>query len=115
MKAVRYTEHGPPDVLNLADVPVPVPKDRQLLVRIRAASINPLDWHTIRGEPSFLKMARPAAKGQTPGLDFAGQVEQVGGKVTHVRPGDEVFGTARGPWRNTPVPARRRSHPSQRG
>jgi NADPH:quinone reductase-like Zn-dependent oxidoreductase len=96
MKAIRYTEHGPPDVLALTDVPVPVPTQRQVLVRIRAASINPLDWHMMRGEPSFLKMVRPAAKGQTPGLDFAGQVEQVGARVTQVRPGDEVFGTARG-------------------
>jgi NADPH:quinone reductase-like Zn-dependent oxidoreductase len=96
MKAIRYTEHGPPEVLRLMDMPVPVPTDQQVLVRIRAASINPVDWHMMRGEPSFLKLMKPAAKGQTPGSDFAGQVEQVGAKVTQVRPGDEVFGTAWG-------------------
>lgn len=96
MKAVRYTEHGSPDVLTLSDVPVPTPKERQVLVRVRAAALNPLDWHLLRGEPSFLKMMKPAAKGQTPGLDFAGVVEQAGAKVTQVRSGDEVFGSAGG-------------------
>ena len=96
MKAVRYSQHGSPDVLTLADMPVPVPKDRQVLVKIRAAALNPLDWHLLRGEPPFLKMMKPAAKGQTPGVDFAGVVQQVGAGVTEVRPGDEVFGSCWG-------------------
>src|SRR5688572_4291262 len=95
MKAIVYTEHGPPDVLKLADVSVPAPKKHQVLLRVRAASVNPLDWHVMRGEPSFLRlMAR--GKERIPGVDVAGQVEKVGANVTQFRPGDEVFGSAWG-------------------
>lgn len=95
MKAIVYVQHGAPDVLKLTDVDVPVPKSNQVLVRVRAASLNPLDWHTMRGEPAFLKlMAR--GKQKIPGVDVAGVVEKVGDKVTQFRPGDEVFGSA---WR----------------
>jgi NADPH:quinone reductase-like Zn-dependent oxidoreductase len=96
MKAIVYTENGPPDVLKLTDVEVPVPKERQVLVRVRAASLNPLDWHIMRGEPSFLKMMGPKGKHKIPGVDVAGQVEKVGGKVAQFRPGDHVFGSAWG-------------------
>ena len=95
MKAIAYTEHGPPDVLALTDVPIPVPKDNQVLIRVRALALNPLDWHLMRGEPAFIKMMAGKAGG-IPGVDVAGVVERVGARVTQFRPGDEVFGSA---WR----------------
>ena len=95
MRAIVYTEHGPPDVLKLIELPVPVPRDDQVLIRVRAASLNPLDWHLLRAEPAFLKMMAKKAAG-IPGVDVAGVVERVGAKVTQFRPGDEVFG---GAWR----------------
>lgn len=93
MKAAVFTEHGPPDVLRLADVAAPVPKDDEVLLRVRAVSLNPLDWHVVRAEPAFLKMM---AKGdqKIPGVDVAGQVERVGAKATQFKAGDEVFGSA---------------------
>jgi NADPH:quinone reductase-like Zn-dependent oxidoreductase len=95
MKAIVYTEHGPPDVLKLADVEVPTPKEDQVLLRVRAVSLNPLDWHMVRAEPAFMRMM---VRGDTkiPGVDVAGEVVKVGAKVTQCRPGDEVFGSA---WR----------------
>lgn len=96
MKAIVYTEHGPPDILKLTDVEVPVPKDRQVLVKVRAAGVNPLDWHLLRGEPSFLRLMGTGGKQRIPGNDVAGHVEKVGAKVTQFRAGDEVFGTGWG-------------------
>jgi NADPH:quinone reductase-like Zn-dependent oxidoreductase len=95
MKAIVYTQHGPPDILTLAQVDMPTPVRRQVLVRVRAAAVNPLDWHLIRGEPSFLRLMVRGAR-HIPGYDVAGQVERVGPEVTQFRPGDEVFGAARG-------------------
>lgn len=95
MKAVAFAEHGSPDVLKLQDLEVPMPKDTQVLLRVRAASLNPLDWHLVRGEPALMKlMARGEHK--IPGVDVAGEVVSVGAKVTQFRPGDAVFGSA---WR----------------
>jgi NADPH:quinone reductase-like Zn-dependent oxidoreductase len=95
MKAVVFTEHGSPDVLKVTDLEVPTPKDSQVRLRVRAASLNPLDWHLVRGEPALMKlMARGEHK--IPGVDVAGEVVSVGAKVTQFRPGDAVFGSA---WR----------------
>jgi len=95
MQAIVYSEFGSPDVLHLEEIDKPVPKDREVLVRVRAAAANPLDWHFIRGEPSVMRlMGKP--KGRTPGVDLAGQVEQIGASVTEFRVGDEVFGSGRG-------------------
>jgi NADPH:quinone reductase-like Zn-dependent oxidoreductase len=94
MKAVVYNEYGPPDVLRLAEVAKPTPKEHEILVKVRAAAVNPLDWHFIRGEPSVMRLfGKP--KGRTPGADVAGVVEAVGAKVTQFRAGDEVFGACR--------------------
>jgi NADPH:quinone reductase-like Zn-dependent oxidoreductase len=99
MKAITYTEYGPPDVLRLTEVPKPVPKDDEVLIQIRAASANPLDWHLMRGEPMI---ARPMFGGlrkpklTRPGRDVAGEVEAVGRNVTQFKPGDEVFGACHG-------------------
>src|SRR5687768_5635603 len=95
MKAIVYTTNGPPDVLSLAELETPSPKAHELLIKVRAASVNPLDWHLMRGEPRFLRfMAR--GNRRIPGLDVAGRVESVGTKVTQFRPGDAVFGSAVG-------------------
>ena len=95
MKAITHSEFGPPDVLRLTDVDKPAPAAGEVLVRIRAASLNPADWHLLRGEPGMLKLMTGKPKHRIPGLDFAGEVEQVGTNVTHVRAGDEVFGSGK--------------------
>jgi len=97
MRAISYTEYGPPDVLRLTEVPRSIPKDDEVLVRIRAASVNPLDWHFMRGTPHFVRIIAGLRKPKTRlGVDVAGEVEEVGKHVTHFRPGDEVFGTCKG-------------------
>lgn len=91
-KAIVHCQYGEPDVLKLEDVEKPVPNDNQILVRVRAASVNPLDL-TIRGpwplRPLF-GMRKP--KNTRLGVDYAGTVEAVGKNVTQFKPGDEVFG-----------------------
>src|SRR5437588_7383796 len=92
MKAIVHCEYGSPDVLKLEDVEKPVPNDNQVLVRVHAASINPLDL-TIRGPwliRPILGMRKP--KDTRLGVDYAGTVEAVGKNVTQFKPGDEVFG-----------------------
>src|SRR6267378_4281735 len=95
MKAIVYHEFGSPDVLRLEEVEKPVPNDNQLLIRVRAVSVNPLDWHYMEGTPYI---ARPLAFGflkpsvERLGVDYAGTVETVGKNITEFKPGDEVFG-----------------------
>jgi NADPH:quinone reductase-like Zn-dependent oxidoreductase len=95
MKAMTHSEYGPPDVLRLADVANPAPAAGEILVRVRAASLNAADWHLLRGEPPIIKLTAGKPKARVPGLDFAGEVEQVGAKVTELRVGDAVFGSGR--------------------
>ena len=94
MKAIVYRRYGSPDVLELQEVAKPVPTDDQVLVRVMAASVNPLDWHFLRGIPYFVRLTsgprRP--KRSIPGVDVAGRIESVGRNVTRFKPGDEVFG-----------------------
>ena len=95
MKAIVYSEFGPPDVLKLVEIAKPLPKPKEVLVRVRAASANPLDWHFIRGEPKVMRlMGKP--NGRIPGADFAGQIETVGTDVAQFRAGDDVFGGCQG-------------------
>ena len=94
MKAIVYRRYGSPDVLALEEVPKPVLKDGDVLVRVHAAAVNPLDWHLLRGHPYIV---RPTSgwrkpKRNIPGIDVAGVVEAVGPGVTQLRAGDEVFG-----------------------
>ncbi|MGD1047313.1 MAG: NAD(P)-dependent alcohol dehydrogenase [Candidatus Krumholzibacteriaceae bacterium] len=98
MRAIHYTEYGPPDVLHLAEVAKPTPKVDEVLIRIRAASVNPLDWHFMRGMPYVVRIQAGLRKPKVTrlGVDVAGQVEAVGGNVTQLQPGDEVFGSCRG-------------------
>ena len=96
MKAITHCEYGSPDVLKLEDVEKPVPNDNQLLVKVHAASVNPLDL-TIRGPwliRPLLGLRKP--KDTRLGVDYAGSVEAVGKNVTNFTPGDEVFGGRNG-------------------
>jgi NADPH:quinone reductase-like Zn-dependent oxidoreductase len=95
IKAFVYQEYGSPDVLRLEELEKPVPADDQVLVKVRAASVNPLDWHYMEGTPYIVRLLEfGLLKPKIPrlGVDLAGQVEAVGKKVTQFKPGDEVYG-----------------------
>ena len=94
MKAIVYCDYGTADVLRLEDIEKPVPADDELLVRVRAAAVNPLDWHYIRGTPYIMRLGTGLRKPAVIrlGVDFAGTVEAVGRNVTQFKPGDDVFG-----------------------
>ncbi len=98
MKAAIYTKYGPPDVVQIKDIEKPVPRDNEVLIRVRATSVNPLDWHFMRGEPYIVRAMSGLRKPKITqlGVDVAGQVEAVGRSVTQFKPGDEVFGACRG-------------------
>src|SRR5436190_530377 len=96
MKAVVQDRYGAPDdVLRLRDVPKPVAKDDEVLVRVRAASMHPDIWHVVAGFPYLLRLMGNGLrkpKRIVPGTDLAGLVESVGTNVTQFKVGDEVFG-----------------------
>jgi NADPH:quinone reductase-like Zn-dependent oxidoreductase len=98
MKAVVYRCYGPPEVLKLEEVEKPSVADSSVLVRVHAASVNPLDWHYMRGTPYIFRMDAGigAPKDIRIGTDFAGTVEAVGKDVKRFKVGDEVFGAADG-------------------
>src|SRR6202022_1466325 len=94
MKAIVYCDYGLAN-LKLENIEKPTPNDDQLLVRVRAASINPYDWHFIEGTPEIMRLMGVGLrkpKDTQLGVDFAGTVEAVGKNVTQFKPGDEVFG-----------------------
>ena len=98
MKAIVYCDYGSPAVLKLEDVEKPTAGDDQVLVRVRAASVNPLDWHVMRGTPRFARFSMGLRKPKEIrlGVDFAGTVEAVGKNVTGFKSGDDVFGARTG-------------------
>jgi NADPH:quinone reductase-like Zn-dependent oxidoreductase len=98
MKAIIYTKYGSPDVLQLKEVEKPTPRDDEILIKVRAASVNPHDFHSMRGLPYILRAETGLRKPKNTrlGLDLAGQVEAVGRDVTQFQPGDEVFGIRSG-------------------
>lgn len=98
MKAIVYTEYGTAEVLRLAEIDRPVPQDHQVLVKVRAAAANPLDWHYMRGTPYIGRIEMGLRAPQSPrlGVDMAGEVLAVGKAVTKFKPGDAVFGVAGG-------------------
>ena len=94
MKAIVYCDYGLAN-LKLADVKKPTPTDDQILVKVRAASVNPYDWHFIEGTPKIMRMMGVGLrkpKDTRLGVDFAGTIESVGKNVTQFKPGDDVFG-----------------------
>ncbi|MFY1573496.1 NAD(P)-dependent alcohol dehydrogenase [Verrucosispora sp. WMMD703] len=96
MKAIVQHRYGSPDVLRLSEVDVPTPGDDEVLVRVRASSVNAYDWHAMRGDPYLSRLTFGLRRPTAPirGQDFAGRVEAVGRAVTRFRPGDEVYGEA---------------------
>jgi NADPH:quinone reductase-like Zn-dependent oxidoreductase len=98
MKAVVYRNFGSPDILRCEEIEKPAPGDNEVLVKVRAASINPLDWKLMKGGPFLVRLLLGLGKPKIkrPGVDVAGQVEAVGRNVTQFKPGDEVFGTCPG-------------------
>ena len=94
MKAIVYCDYGIAN-LKLVDVEKPTPTDDQILVKVRAASVNPYDWHFIEGTPKIMRMMGVGLrkpKDTRLGVDFAGTIESVGKNVTQFKPGDDVFG-----------------------
>ena len=94
MKAIVYRCYGSPDVLKVENIAKPSAPDKRMLVKVHAASVNPLDWHYMRGEPYLMRLGVGIG---TPddihmGVDFSGTVVSVGKDVTRFKPGDEVFG-----------------------
>jgi NADPH:quinone reductase-like Zn-dependent oxidoreductase len=99
VKAIVHERYGgPPDVLELREVDKPVVGDDEMLVRVHATSVNPVDWHTVTGTPYLVRMMAGLLKPKSEflGVDFAGTVEAVGKDVTQFQPGDEVFGARDG-------------------
>ena len=94
MKAIVARCYGGPEVLSYEDIAKPVPADNEVLVRVHAAALNPLDYHYMRGVPYIIRMFAGIGKpGDIKvGVDYAGTVESVGKDVTRFKPGDEVFG-----------------------
>jgi NADPH:quinone reductase-like Zn-dependent oxidoreductase len=98
MKAIVYYCYGSPDVLKLADVEMPTPADNEVLVKVHAASVNPLDWHYMRGSPYIMRMEAGIGAPANPrlGVDYSGTIIAVGKDVTRFQTGDEVFGGRNG-------------------
>jgi NADPH:quinone reductase-like Zn-dependent oxidoreductase len=98
MKAIVYQNFGSPDILRCEEIDKPTPGDNEVLIKVRAASVNPLDWKLMKGGPFIVRillgLGKPKIK--RPGVDVAGQIEAVGRNVTQFKPGDEVFGTCVG-------------------
>jgi len=98
MKAIVQYRYGSPDVMELKELDKPALEDNDVLVRVHAAAVNPLDWHNMRGLPYLLRMSNGLRKPKDSvlGVDVAGHVEAVGKNVTQFQPGDEVFGLCKG-------------------
>jgi len=99
MKAIVYTKYGSPDVLQLKDVEPPTPKDDEVLIKIRAASVNAYDWHFLTADIFLIRLMGGGLlkpKDSRLGADVAGRIETVGRNVKQFQPGDEVFGMVKG-------------------
>ena len=94
MKAIVYRCYGPPEVLKFEDIARPTAADNEVLVKVRAAAVNPLDWHYMRGTPYIMRLDAGMGRPKSPrlGVDFAGTVEAAGKDVTKFHVGDSVFG-----------------------
>jgi len=98
MKAIVYHQYGSPDVIQYEEVEKPTAGDNQVLIKVHAASVNPLDWHYLRGKPYIMRLQSGLRTPKDPrlGADVAGVVEAVGKDVTEFKPGDAVFGSCSG-------------------
>ena len=97
MKSILYQAYGSPDVLRLVDTEIPLPQASEVLIAVAAASVNPLDWHFLRGQPYLMRAFTGVAKPKDTrlGVDVAGTVAAVGTGVTQFKVGDRVLGIAR--------------------
>ena len=103
MKAMVLKHYGPPEVLEMCDLEPPSPEDDEVLVKVRAASINEWDWGRLRGKllvnRATFGFFRPRRRHRIIGCDVSGSVEKVGARVSRLRVGDEVFGdVSRSGW-----------------
>jgi NADPH:quinone reductase-like Zn-dependent oxidoreductase len=102
MKAIVFTQYGSPDALEFRDVPKPSPSDEEVLIRVRASSINSWDWEFLNGTPFISRLMfgllKPKPGKQRLGADIAGTVEAVGKRAKRFKPGDEVFGDLWDNW-----------------
>ena len=98
MRAIRHHCYGPPDSLAYTNVPRPKPDANQVVVKVHAAGVNPLDWHTMRGSPYIMRLRSGlgSPEKQRFGVDFSGVVDSVGDDVENFKPGDRVFGGSTG-------------------
>jgi NADPH:quinone reductase-like Zn-dependent oxidoreductase len=98
MKGIIYRRYGPPDVLEYKELDKPIPAQGEALIQVRAASVNPYDWHFLRGTPSFIRLFTGLRGPKSPrlGADVAGLVTAVGPGVARFKPGDAVFGVCKG-------------------
>ena len=98
MKAAVYRRYGPPEVVQIEDVEKPVPLDDEVVITVHAASVNPYDWHFMRGTPYVVRLVGGLGKPKSAqlGADVSGRVEAAGKNVTQFKPGDAVFGCCRG-------------------
>jgi NADPH:quinone reductase-like Zn-dependent oxidoreductase len=96
MKAIVYRQFGSPEVLRREEVEKPTPQKGEVLIRVHAAGLNPLDWKLMLGHPWPLRLVMGLRKPKRPGVDVAGTAEAVGPGVTEFKPGDEVFGACKG-------------------
>ncbi len=98
MRAATQKKYGPPSVMSVRAINRPVVSDETLLIRVKAAAVNPYDWRFMRGKPKLLRLKSGVFGPKTPilGVDFAGIVEDVGARVTGYAPGDAVFGLKAG-------------------
>jgi NADPH:quinone reductase-like Zn-dependent oxidoreductase len=94
MQAITFDRYGPPDVLELSEIDKPTPEGDRVLVRVRAASVNPIDWHFMIGLPMMKRMqfGLIAPRVNRLGIDLAGRVEAAGSGTTQLHPGEDVFG-----------------------
>ena len=98
MQAMVYRRYGPPDVLACEEIDKPVPAQGEILIQVRAGSVNPYDWHFLRGTPSFVRLFTGLSRPKSPrlGADVAGVVVAVGAGAARFKSGDAVFGVCKG-------------------
>src|SRR3984893_11071431 len=98
MKAIVYHDYGSPDVLRYEEIEAPVATNDDVLIKVWAASVNPYDWHFMRGTPYGVRIVAGLRKPKVTrlGADVAGEVKAVGRNVMQFKPGDPVVGTCKG-------------------
>ncbi|HTW78010.1 MAG TPA: NAD(P)-dependent alcohol dehydrogenase [Terracidiphilus sp.] len=96
MRAIGYRKNGPPEVLTYEELEKPAPTEKEVLIKVCAAAVNPLDYHLMKGGPAIIRLLFGPRKLKVPGVDAAGVVDAVGSSVTQFKAGDTVFGTCRG-------------------